>query len=287
MLGWPKLYGTSEQKVVESICQEEGAPHPQWVGPNKDIFFQEWIDEPFQKHPVTGEDVWFNHSQVFHWTTFPAEMWYSFRRISDWRLLIHFFVVSIFTFIKYGILRYKMALNTSFGDGSPITIKEMNQIRGAIHKNMVFSRWEKGDVMCIDNFSTSHGRQPTSDKGRTVIVAWSQPHDKTQPIAQAPEHVKVPVKVPTDNMQKASPEEEGAPDLVASPDVTPFTTLTEDEATELQESMLNNEKLLGQKLVAALSKNTSSSEKSLSRHNRMASNPELLNRNSAFWKAAA
>jgi hypothetical protein len=209
-------------------------------------------------------------------------MWYSFRRIRDWRLLIHFIVVSIFTVIKYGILRYKMALNTSFGDGSPITIKEMNQIRAAVHKNMVFSRWEKGDVMCIDNFSTSHGRQPTTDKGRTVIVAWSQPHDKTQPIAQAPEHVKVP----TDNMQKTSPGEEGAPDLVASPDVTPFTTLTEEEATELQESMLNNKKQLGQKLVAALSKNTSSSEKSISRHNRMPSCPELLSRDSDFWKAA-
>lgn len=284
MLGWPQLFATSDEKEVDAICQEEGAPRPQWVGRNKDAFLQEWIDEPFQKHPVTGENVWFNHSQVFHWTTFPAEMWYSFCRIRDWRLLLHFLVVSIFTVIKYGMLGYKMALNTTFGDGSPISIKEMNQIRAAIHKNMVFSRWEKGDIMCIDNFSTSHGRQPTTDKGRTVIVAWSQPHDKTQPIAWAPEQVK---EVAAESLEAASKvEEEGAPELVESPEVSPFSTLTEQEATELKESMIADEMLLGQRLASALNKNMTSSEKGIARHNSLPSCPELLRRDSDFWKAA-
>lgn len=33
--------------------------------------------------------------------------------------------------------------------------------------------------MCIDNFSISHGRQPTYDLGRKILVAWSEPLDKT------------------------------------------------------------------------------------------------------------
>jgi len=72
-----------------------------------------------------------------------------------------------------------MALDVTFGDGTPISIREMHQIRKAVHKNMVFNRWEKGDLLMIDNFSTSHGRQPTYDSGRKVLVAWSEPVEKS------------------------------------------------------------------------------------------------------------
>ena len=64
MLCWPQLFGTSDPKEVERIVKHEGATPVQWVGENEDCFLQEWIDEPFQFHPVTGEPVWFNHSQV-------------------------------------------------------------------------------------------------------------------------------------------------------------------------------------------------------------------------------
>ena len=36
----------------------------QWIGPNNDTFFQEWTDDAYQLHPVTKEEVWFNHAQV-------------------------------------------------------------------------------------------------------------------------------------------------------------------------------------------------------------------------------
>jgi hypothetical protein len=94
MLGWPRLFGTSDPKEVEAICRKEGAPEVQWIGPNKDTFLQEWIDEPFQRHPITNEEVWFNHSNVFHWTTFPAELWFAFCRIRDIQLLIQLFCLS-------------------------------------------------------------------------------------------------------------------------------------------------------------------------------------------------
>ena len=71
-----------------------------------------------------------------------------------------------------------MALNVTYGDGTPISLWEMHQIRKAIHNNMVFNRWEQGDVLLIDNFSTSHGRQPTYDSGRKIVVAWSNPLSK-------------------------------------------------------------------------------------------------------------
>ena len=174
MLGWPELFGTSDKAKVEDICQQEGTP-VQWKG---DTYVSTTQSEAFQLHPITKEPVWFNHTQVFHWTTFPAELWHAWKRCRDWRLLLHCIFVTIFSVIKYGIIGHKMALYATFGDGKPVSVPEMQEIRQAIHKNMVFNRWEKGDLLMIDNFSTSHGRQPTYDKGRNIVVAWGDPLKK-------------------------------------------------------------------------------------------------------------
>jgi hypothetical protein len=149
MKTWSELFGASTKKEVEDICKEENAPGVQWIGPNNDIFLQEWIDDPCQTHPISNELVWFNHSQVFHWTAFPAELWFAFLRIKSLPLFVHFMMISFFTFVKYGILGYKMSLDITFGDNSPITLLEMNEVRRAIHENMVFSRWSKGEYVEI------------------------------------------------------------------------------------------------------------------------------------------
>mmetsp|Transcript_6634 Transcript_6634/g.11467 ORF Transcript_6634/g.11467 Transcript_6634/m.11467 type:complete len:349 (-) Transcript_6634:183-1229(-) len=264
MLGWPQLFGTSDKKEVERITKEENAPPVQWVGENQDCFLQEWIDEPFQQHPVTGEHVWFNHSQVFHWTTFPMELWHSFTRIKDIHLIFHFILVSLFTFIKYGFLGYKMALNTTFGDGTPISFQEMNEIRRAIHKNMTYSRWQKGDILCIDNFSTSHGRQPTYDRSRQVIVAWSQPLDKNQ--AQLDQGTGLL----TSNKTTANSEAD-VPDLMESPDNSPLSTLTKEEAQELKQLFLTNR--FEDQMAMAFSKREQSKKTSV--HKRLSSCPTL------------
>ena len=73
------------------------------------------------------------------------------------------------------MLRQTMSLDITFGDGELLSMRDMSVIRKAIHKNMVYTRWQKGDILILDNFSTSHGRQPTYDKGRKVVVSWSDP----------------------------------------------------------------------------------------------------------------
>jgi hypothetical protein len=274
MLGWPRLFDTSDPKQVEAICREEESPDVQWIGPDHDTFLQEWIDDPFQRHPITNELAWFNHSQVFHWTTFPAELWFAFRRMHNIRLFLHFVLVSIFNIIKYGIFGYKMALNTSFGDGSPITFREMNEIRKAIHKNMVFSRWKKGDILAIDNFSTSHGRQPTYDKGRSVAVAWSQPLDKTKIVAPLAANAVSVQKV--DLSALFARDNDLPPGLIAAtPNSSPESTLTNEEATDLKESLLKNHALQEQAMAYS---------KPNRRSKRLASCPDFLQADSKFWK---
>ncbi len=53
-------------------------------------------------------------------------------------------------------------MHTVFGDGSQIPHGYVSHLRSVIHKNMVYNRWRKGDIVMIDNFRVSHGRQVRS-----------------------------------------------------------------------------------------------------------------------------
>lgn len=55
-----------------------------------------------------------------------------------------------------------MGTHTEFGDGSSIPRKTVAHVRDVVWKNLVFNRWEKGDILLIDNFRVSHGRQVRS-----------------------------------------------------------------------------------------------------------------------------
>lgn len=263
MKGWPELFGTSDKDEVERICKEEGV-NVRWEGPNNDIFVSTIESEAFQHHPVTHEPVWFNHSQVFHWTTFPMELWLAFRRTYDVRLLFHCLFVTIVSIIKYGILGKKMGLNASFGDGTPITALEMHEIRSAVHKHMVYSRWELGDIICIDNFAVSHGRQPTYDYNRKVVVAWSHALTKANTLTSV-EDENVATQVAVD----ANPQER-----------TPESTLTAEDAKTLKMDLVN-----AKELEEALARKTTCPSDSFTYHKRAHSQPVMqLHPSSDFWK---
>ena len=177
--GWSDLFDTHDQDKVEEICANEDTPMRWQGGREKKLFVSEYESEPFQYHPETREPVYFNHAQVFHWSTFPAELFHAFKRTRDVRFLIRSASTFLISFVTYGLLRRKVSLHVSYGDGDPISVWEMGQIRKAIHKNMVFNQWRTGDLLMIDNFSTSHGREPTYSKNRKIVVAWSQPIPKS------------------------------------------------------------------------------------------------------------
>jgi alpha-ketoglutarate-dependent taurine dioxygenase len=205
MLGWPEVFGTDDKEQVEKMCAEEGIP-VEWNG---DTFVSVSKSDAFQLHPITKEPVWFNHTQVFHWSSFPAELWFAFCRTRDIRLLLHCFIVTIFCVIKYAVLGHEMSLHATFGDGTPISLNEMQEIRRCIHKNMVFNRWAKSDLLLVDNFSTSHGRQPTFDRSRKIVVAWSDPHQKSNDVKSLDMGANLTQAVPEvysmENPQEQSP----------------------------------------------------------------------------------
>lgn len=233
MVGWPAMFGTDSRSEVERICKDEDTP-VEWI--DGDTFRSTTYQEAFQLHPITREPVYFNHSQVFHWTTFPAELWFAWQRTHEFRIFFHFLFVSMFCIIKYGLLRHEMSLHTTFGDGTPISVKEMHQIRKAIHKNMVFNRWEKGDVLLLDNFSTSHGRQPTFDKGRKIAVAWANPVLKANKLTMVTTDTNLGTAI--SDVAQENPQEK-----------TPDSTLNHSESQVLLKEI--DDTLLGERVQKA------------------------------------
>lgn len=197
------------------------------------------------------------------------ELFLAFLRTYDVRLLFHCIFVSVISIVKYGILGHKMGLNATFGDGTPITAMEMHEIRSAVHRNMVYSRWQLGDIMCIDNFAVSHGRQPTYDHDRKVVVSWSDALAKANTLTSA--------------------EAENLPTILENPqERTPESTLTSEAAKTLKEAVLENhggDLVNAQELKAALARK-SSSEVSSGLQKRVHSQPLLFHPSSDFWKEA-
>ena len=64
------------------------------------------------------------------------------------------------------------AMHCTHADGSPIADADMEAVRDAIWKNMVFFKWRRGDVLVIDNDAVSHGRMPYTGP-RKIAVAWA------------------------------------------------------------------------------------------------------------------
>jgi hypothetical protein len=287
MVGWPELFGTSDKKQVEALCAAEGVNFS-WEGTEgNETFVCITHADACQLHPVSQKPIWFNHTQVFHWTTFPCELWFAFCRTHDWRLLLHCFIVTLFCVVKYGILRHKMSLHCSFGDSTPITIQEMTVVRNTIHKNMIFFRWAKGDLLMIDNLSTSHGRQPTYDSGRKIVVSWAEPWNKLNLLHGAADGNSIlTMKTVAEEGLDGDNESEEEEEEEETPVSTPEQTLTKQEAKVLQKA-LNPHTAVAREAAKILEgmmdaqKEKRFQEQSL-RHKRSVSQPSFTE--SCFWK---
>ena len=47
----------------------------------------------------------------------------------------------------------RVGFHSSFGDGSEIPEAYLEHVRDVVWANMVFNRWELGDIVMIDNYS--------------------------------------------------------------------------------------------------------------------------------------
>jgi len=171
---WDEMFQTTDRGAVERSCRDNGFDY-RWMpgGRLRLVNHQPAV----RTHPTTGEPVWFNHAQVFHLSSAAGE----YRRIAArrrdpidrWRYLaLAGFARAVVSLRTRLTATEDQAMHCTYGDGSPIPDEDMEAVRDAIWKNLVCFRWEKGDVVAIDNFAVAHGRMPYSGP-RRVAVCWA------------------------------------------------------------------------------------------------------------------
>lgn len=149
-LPWQETFQTEDPAEVAAYCRENELEF-EWKDGGR--LRTRNVRPAIRHHPVTGEPVWFNHAAFFHYTTLEPP-------VRD--ALVSEFSVD------------GLPYNTCFGDGSPITPEEAEELRRAYLAEKIMFPYQVGDVMLLDNMSVAHAREPFTGE-REVLVAMTEP----------------------------------------------------------------------------------------------------------------
>lgn len=132
-------FGTDDRDEVERQCAALGMT---WTW-EPDGSVSTRLDRPaFAEHARTRERVYFNHvlTQVID-PDYLGAAWEPYLDMYD----------------RAGRPR---PYNTTFGDGSPIRPEDHRCVHENLLARTVAPGWQPGDVLCVDNVLTGHGREP-------------------------------------------------------------------------------------------------------------------------------
>jgi alpha-ketoglutarate-dependent taurine dioxygenase len=148
-LPWQDVFQTSDREKLEEYCRA-ARTEVEWKDGNRLRTRQ--VRQAVATHPKTGDMVWFNHAHMFHHSNLEAAVRESLLE-------------------EFG--EENLPRNACYGDGSPIESSVLDEIRGVYKEEAVSFPWQEGDIMMLDNFLTTHGREPFVGP-RKIIVAMSE-----------------------------------------------------------------------------------------------------------------
>ena len=167
---WDDMFGTTDRAVVEARCRDNGF---EWQWGEGGALRLLGTQPAIVAHPTTGTPVWFNHTQVFHLSAAADELRRVGQRPGQLRSAVLARIVALVTAVKARTTDPEaLPMHCTYGDGSPIPDADMNAVRDAIWANLVAYRWQRGDVVAIDNRRVAHGRMPYRGD-RKIAVAWA------------------------------------------------------------------------------------------------------------------
>jgi alpha-ketoglutarate-dependent taurine dioxygenase len=145
-LPWQQTFQTEDRAEVEAYCRKAGM-ELEWRG--RDRLRTRTVRPAMVTHPRTGARLWFNHAHMFHVSNLdPA---------TRQALLAQF-------------APDELPRNAFYGDGSPIPDEVLEEIRQVYREASVAFPWQRGDMLLLDNFLASHGREPFAGPRRIVVA---------------------------------------------------------------------------------------------------------------------
>jgi alpha-ketoglutarate-dependent taurine dioxygenase len=155
-LSWQDAYQTRDAAEVESYCRAASISW-EWLDGGRRLRTRQ-VRPAVAKHPVTGEWLWFNQAHLFHTSGLDQAT----------QQALH---------AAYG--EEDLPRQTFFGDGRPIPVNMLDEVREVYRQTLRCFSWQKGDVLIVDNMLISHGRKSFTGP-RKIYVAMSELWDKTE-----------------------------------------------------------------------------------------------------------
>ncbi|WP_435109850.1 TauD/TfdA family dioxygenase [Nocardiopsis synnemataformans] len=155
---WQRSYETDSREEVEALCAAEGR-RVEWVGDDQLRTYER--RDAIARHPVTGEEVWFNYAHGFHISRMDSgirEALSTSPEDTDEQLWPN---------------------NVYWGDGSEIDGEVINVVNDIVEKCTVQFDWRTGDVLIVDNMLAAHGRRPFSGP-RRILLKIAESYKETQ-----------------------------------------------------------------------------------------------------------
>lgn len=147
---WRDTFETDDRARVEAILRRRGAELA-WK-PDGSLRVAEVVD-PIVTHPISGEQVFFSQAHLWHVSSLDPRTRAALRKVVGEDDLYH---------------------ACTFGDGSPIDERDLDEIRRALDAATIEFPWRKHDVLVLDNVLIAHGRRPFQGP-RRVLVAMGGP----------------------------------------------------------------------------------------------------------------
>ncbi|HEY4831776.1 MAG TPA: TauD/TfdA family dioxygenase [Waddliaceae bacterium] len=149
---WMDAFETDDKKEVEKRCYENEFGY-KWTK-------KDWLQVIHESpsvivHPKTGERAWFNQAHLYD---------YNPRLLGFWNWL-----GTKFIYFRKDTIMHEIF----YGDGTPVTKKDLYQIMDVLEKETIRFPWQKHDMMVLDNILTMHGRAPYAGK-RRILAAMTR-----------------------------------------------------------------------------------------------------------------
>jgi alpha-ketoglutarate-dependent taurine dioxygenase len=144
---WQKTFQTSARQDVEDFARSSGATAT-WLADGSVRLTQ--LGPGTARHPVTGEEVWFNQADQFHPSTHPQNVYQSMMALFKGREEL-------------------LPQNATFGDGDSIPLGHLETIRSVTRMKLIAFPWRAGDVLMVDNMLAAHGRRPFKGPRRVLV----------------------------------------------------------------------------------------------------------------------
>lgn len=160
-LTWQQVFDTDDRDEVMRLCAA-GDVNAQWRSDGG--LRTASVREAVHRHPLTRDQVWFNHAAVFHVSTLSSDVRDGLREMFD---------------------EADLPSNSYFGDGGIISDEIMQHVRDCYRAAAVRFDYRRGDMLVIDNMLVAHGREPFTGP-RRIAVAMAEAHGPTAPDRDGP-----------------------------------------------------------------------------------------------------